>query len=57
MNGEGCQVCGAEAEFSLEPDDGSEILACAGHLGFIADRLFGGRLASGEMRLYDLVRR
>lgn len=55
--GKGCRVCGAEPEFSLEPDDGSEVLDCAAHLGFTADALFGRRLASGEMRLYDLVKR
>lgn len=55
---ETCRGCGrADPEFSLEPDDGSEVLACGPCLASIADHLFASWLASGEMKLYDLVRR
>lgn len=54
---EGCQVCQAEARFSVEPDSGDEILACAAHLAALVDSLFEQRLASGELKVYDLARR
>lgn len=57
MDDEGCQACGAEAEFSLEPDSGDEILACSAHLAALVTSLFDQRLASGEMKIYDLVSR
>lgn len=55
---ENCRGCGRpDPEFSLEPDDGSEVLACGPCLANIVDQLFAARLASGEMKIYDLVRR
>lgn len=52
---ETCRGCGrADPEFSLEPDDGSEVLACWQCLGGVAADLFASRRASGEMKLYDV---
>jgi hypothetical protein len=41
-------------DYSVEPDDGSEVLVCAAHLGALAGDLFDQRLASGELKVYDV---
>jgi len=53
-----CQGCGAgDPEFSLEPDDGAEVLSCAGCLAAIVTRLFddGSVIAPAwGMKVYDV---
>lgn len=54
-----CTACADEGtvtvpDFSVEPDDGSEVLACGAHLAGLAAYLFDQRLASGELKVYDV---
>jgi hypothetical protein len=52
-----CQACRAEPDFSIVPDAGDEILACAAHLAVLVASLFDQRLASGELKVYDVRHR
>lgn len=53
-----CQGCGAaNPEFSLEPDNGEEVLACSACLAAVVTRLFsdGSVIAPAwGMKVYDV---
>lgn len=52
---ENCVRCGSPAiVFSIEPDNGEEVLACYQHLAEVITSLFDRRLASGELKVYDV---
>jgi hypothetical protein len=55
---EQCLLCpaptGNDVAFSLEGDDGGELLSCAAHLAELVTQMFDRRLASGELKVYDV---